>query len=40
MMGDNRRASCDSRQWGTVPRDNLIGPVFMIYWPIKRIDFR
>ena len=28
MMGDNRTQSCDSREWGTVPRGNLIGKVF------------
>ena len=33
MMGDNRSQSCDSREWGTVPRDNLIGKVFATYWP-------
>jgi signal peptidase I len=40
FMGDNRKASCDSREWGTVPRDSLIGPVFMTYWPPQRISFR
>lgn len=40
MMGDNREASCDSREWGPVPRDNLIGKVFMTYWPPNRISFR
>ena len=39
MLGDNRASSCDSRRWGTVPRDNLIGPVFAIYWPPNRIGF-
>jgi signal peptidase I len=37
MMGDNRISSCDSRRWGTVPRGNLIGKVFAIYWPPQRI---
>ena len=40
MMGDNRAASCDSRVWGPVPRENLIGEVFAVYWPPQRIDFR
>ena len=38
MMGDNRSQSCDSREWGTVPRGNLIGEVFMTYWPPNRIS--
>jgi signal peptidase I len=40
MVGDNRGSSCDSRVWGPVPRKNLIGPVFAIYWPPNRISFR
>jgi signal peptidase I len=40
MMGDNRSSSCDSRDWGAVPRGNLIGPVFSVYWPPQRIGFR
>ncbi len=40
MMGDNRAKSCDSREWGSVPRDNLIGKVFATYWPPNRISFR
>ncbi|MDX6411067.1 MAG: signal peptidase [Gaiellaceae bacterium] len=39
MMGDNRASSCDSRVWGTVPRANIIGKVFAIYWPPNRIRF-
>lgn len=40
MMGDNRSQSCDSREWGTVPRENLIGKVFATYWPPNRISIR
>jgi signal peptidase I len=39
FMGDNRRESCDSRRWGSVPRKNIIGEVFMTYWPPNRISF-
>jgi signal peptidase I len=37
MMGDNRGASDDSRFWGPVPRDWIIGGAFATYWPPKRI---
>lgn len=40
FMGDNRAQSCDSRFWGPVPRANLIGEVFFVYWPLNRISFR
>lgn len=32
MMGDNRDDSADSRFWGLVPRDLIIGEALMIYW--------
>jgi signal peptidase I len=37
MMGDNRGGSCDSRAWGPVPRNRLIGPVVARYWPPTRL---
>lgn len=40
MMGDNRSSSCDSREWGSVPKENLIGKVFAVYWPPGRISIR
>jgi signal peptidase I len=40
FLGDNRTHSCDSRQWGAVPRVNLIGKVFAVYWPPNRISVR
>jgi signal peptidase I len=40
FMGDNRVESCDSRRWGGVPRESLIGEVFAVYWPPQRIGFR
>ena len=39
MMGDNRGASDDSRFWGPVPRDWIIGEAFATYWPPDRIGF-
>ena len=37
MMGDNRGESDDSRFWGPVPRDGIIGGAFATYWPPNRI---
>jgi signal peptidase I len=37
MMGDNRGHSQDSRFWGPVPRDWMIGQAFATYWPPDRL---
>ncbi len=39
MMGDNRGESDDSRFWGPVPRDWIVGKAFFTYWPPDRIGF-
>ena len=38
MMGDNRPNSADSRYWGFLPRQNLIGPAVMKIWPLNEIS--
>jgi signal peptidase I len=35
-MGDNRDSSWDSRYWGFVPRQNIIGKPLIIYWSYDR----
>ena len=36
VMGDNRGASRDSRTFGTVSLDNLVGHAVFRYWPLNR----
>ena len=37
VLGDNSASSRDSRFWGFVPKENLVGKAFLVYWPINRI---
>ncbi len=37
VLGDNRGWSCDSRHWGTAPREAFIARVVGRYWPPQRI---
>lgn len=33
VLGDNRPNSSDSHTWGYVPKDNLVGRAWLVYWP-------
>ncbi|MFA5062750.1 MAG: signal peptidase I [Candidatus Omnitrophota bacterium] len=37
VLGDNSGSSKDSRYWGFVPKDNILGQAMVIYWPPQRI---
>ena len=38
VMGDNRDDSSDSRYWGFVPRENIVGRPLLIYFSMRSAD--
>ena len=37
VLGDNRPNSSDSRYWGFVPRKNVVGKAWVVFWPLNRM---
>lgn len=37
VLGDNRKNSSDSRNWGMLPRQNIIGQAWISYWPPQEL---
>lgn len=37
VLGDNRNNSVDSHQWGFLREKDVLGEIFMTYWPLSRL---
>jgi signal peptidase I len=37
VLGDNRDNSSDSRDWGAVPHENMVGRAWVRYWPLNKL---
>ena len=38
VLGDNRRVSADSRVWGTLPREQIVGRALLRLYPFNEIS--
>lgn len=39
VMGDNRNDSYDSRNFGTIEEDRIVGRAFVLFWPVNRLGW-